>query len=255
MPAFADDVSDAEDEYNAALATSEDLQGQVADTQSRIDELDAQIPEARKQAADAIVAAYKSQPTSGNMALMAAVLNSDSIGGVVSVLRYHSVLDTAEQEKIDGLLSQKQQLDEAKSQLEQESSDADAAADAAKEKYEDARAAAEKVANSSSGSSNSLSSDASAYERSGSGLTKSAGVNNYNGHRETYYSSRVLYHYMTPQWSLDSEGFWRTSEGYYVVAANSGEYSKGTLLDTSKGTAEVLDSGCAYGTLDFYVNW
>lgn len=92
-------------------------------------------------------------------------------------------------------------------------------------------------------------------ERSGSGLTKSAGVNYYNGHKETYYSSNVLYHYRTPEWVCDDEGFWRTTDGYYVVAANSGEYSQGTIIDTSKGKAMVLDSGCSYGTIDFYVNW
>ena len=53
----------------------------------------------------------------------------------------------------------------------------------------------------------------------GSGLTRSAGVNNYNGRRETYYSSNVLYHYRTGEWTQDSEGFWRDSDGYYVVAA------------------------------------
>lgn len=39
----------------------------------------------------------------------------------------------------------------------------------------------------------------------GSGLTRSAGVNNYNGRRETYYSSNVLYHYRTGEWTQDSE--------------------------------------------------
>ena len=56
----------------------------------------------------------------------------------------------------------------------------------------------------------------------GSGLTRSAGVNNYNGRRETYYSSNVLYHYRTGEWTQDSEGFWRDSDGYYVVAGRYG---------------------------------
>ena len=55
----------------------------------------------------------------------------------------------------------------------------------------------------------------------GSGLTRSAGVNNYNGRRETYYSSNVLYHYRTGEWTQDSEGFWRDSDGYcYFVGRN-----------------------------------
>lgn len=85
------------------------------------------------------------------------------------------------------------------------------------------------------------------------GLTASSGVNYYNGTRETYYSSNVLYHYRTPEWTVDDAGFYRTSEGYYVVA--SSDYPQGTVIDTSQGQAQVLDSGCASGTVDFYTQW
>lgn len=87
----------------------------------------------------------------------------------------------------------------------------------------------------------------------GSGLTRSGGVNWYNGRRETYYSSRVLYHYRTPEWWVDDEGFYRTSEGYYVVAAS--DMAQGTVFQGSKGLCQVLDSGCAAGTTDYYVSW
>lgn len=90
-----------------------------------------------------------------------------------------------------------------------------------------------------------------AVESSGSGLTKSSGVNYFNGIRETYYSSRVLHHYRTSEWTPDSQGFYRTSEGYYVVASNL--YPEGTIITTSKGTSQVLDCGC--DGIDFYVNW
>lgn len=86
-----------------------------------------------------------------------------------------------------------------------------------------------------------------------SGLTKAGGVNYYNGRKETYYSSRVLYHYRTSEWLLDSEGFYRTSEGYFVVAAS--DLPQGTLVEGSKGTCIVLDSGCAANVLDYYVSW
>jgi hypothetical protein len=87
----------------------------------------------------------------------------------------------------------------------------------------------------------------------GSGLTAASGVNWYNGRKETYYSSNVLYHYRTSEWWVDSEGFYRTTEGYYVVAAS--DMSQGTVFTTSKGAAMVLDSGCAAGVTDFYVSW
>ena len=74
-----------------------------------------------------------------------------------------------------------------------------------------------------------------------------------NGTIETAYSSNVLYHYRTSEWSPDEFGFYRTSDGYYVVASN--EYEEGTVIETSRGEAMVLDGGCAEGYIDFYTNW
>lgn len=91
------------------------------------------------------------------------------------------------------------------------------------------------------------------YSGNGSGLTQSSGVNYYGDRRETYYSSRVLYHYRTSEWTVDSEGFYRTAEGYYVVAAS--DMAQGTVFQGSKGMCQVLDSGCAAGTTDYYVSW
>ena len=76
---------------------------------------------------------------------------------------------------------------------------------------------------------------------------------NYNGRRETYYSSNVLYHYRTGEWTQDSEGFWRDSDGYYVVAA--GDMAQGSTFTGSKGDCKVYDSGCAAGTTDYYTGW
>lgn len=84
-------------------------------------------------------------------------------------------------------------------------------------------------------------------------LTKSGGVYYYGDRKETYYSSRVLYHYRTPEWYPDEEGFYHTADGYYVVAAS--DMAQGTIFDCSKGTCIVLDTGCDAGTTDYYVNW
>lgn len=92
-----------------------------------------------------------------------------------------------------------------------------------------------------------------ATPQNGSGLTKQSGVNYYDERRETYYSSRVLYHYRTPEWYLDEEGFYHDVNGFYVVAAS--DMAQGTTFPCSKGTCIVLDSGCAPGTTDYYVAW
>lgn len=91
------------------------------------------------------------------------------------------------------------------------------------------------------------------YEQPSGGLTAQSGVNYHDGRRETYYSSNVLYHYRTNEWTVDSEGFYRDSEGRYVVAASDME--QGTTFEGSKGECIVLDSGCAAGTTDYYVAW
>ena len=85
------------------------------------------------------------------------------------------------------------------------------------------------------------------------GLTTFNGVNYYDGRTETYYSSNVLYHQDTDEWTADDEGFYRTDEGYYVVAAS--DMPQGTTFEGSKGTCIVLDNGCDEGVTDYYVNW
>lgn len=83
-------------------------------------------------------------------------------------------------------------------------------------------------------------------------LTKASGVNYYGGRRETYYSSNVLYHYLTPTWTLDSEGFYRDGDNYVVAAS---DMPQGTTFPCSKGTCIVQDTGCPAGTTDYYVAW
>ena len=78
------------------------------------------------------------------------------------------------------------------------------------------------------------------------------GVVEYGGHEETWYSSAVLRHWRTGEWEADDEGFYRDSEGRYVVASDA--YGQGTVIQTSRGPAVVLDSGCG-DNVDFYVNW
>ena len=87
----------------------------------------------------------------------------------------------------------------------------------------------------------------------GSGLTRNSGVNYHDGWRETYYSSNVLYHYRTGEWTADSNGVYRDSDGYVVVASSSD--AKGSVVSTSFGAGKVYDTGCAAGTHDIYTNW
>lgn len=86
-----------------------------------------------------------------------------------------------------------------------------------------------------------------------SGSFKSQGVIYQNGIRYTYYSSNVLYHYCTPEWNAGSDGIYRDSAGYIVVA--SSDHSQGSVVSTPFGAGKVYDSGCASGTIDIYTNF
>ena len=77
------------------------------------------------------------------------------------------------------------------------------------------------------------------------------GVREYNGRTETWYSSNQAYHYRTNEWTVDDEGYYRDSEGHYVVAVSDKE--QGTVFQGSKGECIVLDSGCEAGVTDYYV--
>lgn len=95
------------------------------------------------------------------------------------------------------------------------------------------------------------------YNVSSNPLTSFKGVVYYNGHRETYYSQRVLpgNGLNIPGRHIADDGTIRDGDGYICVAANSAYMKKGTTLMTSLGPAKVYDCGCAYGTIDIYVNW
>ena len=89
--------------------------------------------------------------------------------------------------------------------------------------------------------------------QNGDGLTREGGINHFGGRLESWYSSNQLYHYRTGEWTVDNQGFYRTSDGYYVVAAS--DMPQGTVFQGSQGDCIVLDTGCAAGVTDYYVAW
>lgn len=82
---------------------------------------------------------------------------------------------------------------------------------------------------------------------------RSRGVIYHNGHRFTYYSSNVLYHYRTSEWTPDNLGFYRDKDGYLVVAADF--ISQGSKISTPWGIGKKYDCGAGSNTVDMYVCW
>ena len=100
----------------------------------------------------------------------------------------------------------------------------------------------------------------SASQQSGGGvLTPSSGVNWFNGRKEMYYNldmSQVVAnaHAMGIQGDYYVRADGVKMLGGYVMAASS-DLPKGTIVETSLGTAIVVDAGCASGVIDIAVTW
>lgn len=92
------------------------------------------------------------------------------------------------------------------------------------------------------------------YTASTDGLTARGGVNNYEGHRESYYNldmSRVV---NTAQNNGIQGEYWVRDDGvkmlgdYVIVSANQGLYPYGSTVETSLGTGIVIDTGSFINT-------
>lgn len=97
------------------------------------------------------------------------------------------------------------------------------------------------------------------YNVSSSRLTKSKGATYYNGHKETYYSQKVLSGRGLKMLNnngrhVADDGTVRDGDGYIAVACNY--LPKGSKIMTSLGPGKVYDTGGMTGKwIDIYVNW
>lgn len=97
------------------------------------------------------------------------------------------------------------------------------------------------------------------YNVSSSRLSKSKGAVYYNGHKETYYSQRVLSGKGLKALNnngrhVANDGTVRDGDGYIAVACNY--LPKGSRIMTSLGPGKVYDTGGMTGKwIDIYVNW
>lgn len=83
---------------------------------------------------------------------------------------------------------------------------------------------------------------------------QSQGVINQNGYRYTYYSSNVLRHYRTDEWTAGDDGIYRDSSGYVVVASDA--HPQGSIVSTPFGEGRVYDTGVGRNdTIDIYTNY
>lgn len=97
----------------------------------------------------------------------------------------------------------------------------------------------------------------SAYRICKQPLTIQNGVVWYGGHKETYYSEKVLPgpRLAIPDRHHGEDGTIRDADGYICVAANYNFLPHGSIVVTSLGPGKVYDTGCVWGTIDIYTCW
>lgn len=89
---------------------------------------------------------------------------------------------------------------------------------------------------------------------SSNGDFKSQGIINQNGYRYSYYSSNVLRHYRTDEWTAGDDGIYRDSDGYVIAASDA--HPQGSTVDTPFGKGKVYDTGVGRNdTIDIYTNY
>ena len=110
---------------------------------------------------------------------------------------------------------------------------------------------------------NSLNDSSSQLEHTNTGvLTPSKGINYFNGRKETYYNLDMSGCVSIMRSLGNSDEYWIRSDGckmlgdYIMCAANLSIYPRGSLVETSLGTAIVVDTGYLESNqIDIAVSW
>lgn len=136
-------VEDSAAAYNEAVAARQQVESQIADTQARIDELEAALPGLQERAADAIAASYKYQLGGGG--LLELILSSESFDTFASTLAYLNAVQDANTSQIEALLSAQAELAQQRQELDAAMQQAQQAEDAAATALAEAQAAREEA--------------------------------------------------------------------------------------------------------------
>ena len=212
--------------------------------------------------------------------MLSMIFSADNLTDFVNKIDFVQTVSDYDRDMLTELVTLREAIEETEEQLSQqkESLKVKAAATstdlselqtkiqelkAAEEKKKEEAAKAEKAPSSDSsgqsGNSGTGNNSNNKYNYpSGPGqLNPWVGVVYFNGHRETYYSQRVLpgYGLKIPGRHVASDGTIRDSSNYICVAAHLDEYSRGQVVQTSLGPGKVYDTGCAKGTIDLYTDW
>ena len=103
--------------YDEAVVAREALEAQMAQTQARIDELEAQLPSLRESAAAAMRTAYKFHQ--GSLGLVQLLISADDFSSLISTIQYLSSIQEHGTNQIGELTSAVAELESSRQELAQ----------------------------------------------------------------------------------------------------------------------------------------
>ncbi|MCH4054366.1 MAG: hypothetical protein LKG38_03490 [Atopobiaceae bacterium] len=149
-PALAEDssldelqqkVQETSEAYESAKSELEDVQAKIDENEQRIAELEAQIPDQRKKAADAISATYKMQQ--GGSSLITLLLSAEDFNEFVTTMSYLNVISSKNADALTELVSMQDELESTKAELQKERESAEDKLAEAQKAMQEATAARE----------------------------------------------------------------------------------------------------------------
>ncbi len=259
---YEEQLEDSEEESEALSDQIDTCQGEVADLVSEIEQQNIEMEKYRDAMMLRIKYFYEESPENS---ILEALVGAEDFSDLLNRLDYVQSLYDYDSEQLGEFAAlikaneeNKEQLDEKIEELTDLLDEEEALQEELKETISDkeeelaeAKAAEEAAARARAllAASYGSGSDSDAV------LTRRNGVVYYNGHRETWYSQRVLPGggLSIPGRHVASDGTVRDGDGYICVA--SSDLKQGTVVETTLGTAKVYDSGCSTGTVDIYTDW
>ena len=144
--AQADEASDLQakveqtsKDYNAATKHLEDVQADIDANQQKLDDLNAQMPELKREAASSINSSYKLSQSSNGLIDM--LLSAENFNDLISAMNYLDIIAGKNYQAIDRLVEAREQAQEAQDKLTAQKTEAKAAQAKAEDAMNDAIAA------------------------------------------------------------------------------------------------------------------
>ena len=146
VAAQADEASDLQakveqtsKDYNAATKHLEDVQADIDANQQKLDDLNAQMPELKREAASSINSSYKLSQSSNGLIDM--LLSAENFNDLVSAMNYLDIIAGKNYQAIDRLVEAREQAQETQDKLAAQKTEAQNAQAKAEDAMNDAIAA------------------------------------------------------------------------------------------------------------------